>query len=124
MKEQVWFKARVISSHGKHSFVEKEDGTVLEATRKGKKVDLTVGDIVECLQTSPEQVSIQKIEPRRSLLYRSDELRTKPLASNINQVAIIYNKDEKYASAINVLSTLSCIVTMPLWVMVYQLLIP
>ena len=24
MKEQVWFKARVISSHGKHSFVEKE----------------------------------------------------------------------------------------------------
>lgn len=52
MKEQVWFKARVISSHGKHSFVEKEDGTVLEATRKGKKVDLTVGDIVECLQTS------------------------------------------------------------------------
>lgn len=85
MKEQVWFKARVISSHGKHSFVEKEDGTVLEATRKGKKVDLAVGDIVECLQTSPEQVSIQKIEPRRSLLYRSDELRTKPLASNINQ---------------------------------------
>ena len=56
MKEQVWFKARVISSHGKHSFVEKEDGTVLEATRKGKKVDLAVGDIVECLQTSPEQV--------------------------------------------------------------------
>ena len=26
MKEQVWFKARVISSHGRHSFVEKEDG--------------------------------------------------------------------------------------------------
>ena len=47
MKEQVWFKARVISSHGRHSFVEKEDGTVLEATRKGKKVDLAVGDIVE-----------------------------------------------------------------------------
>ena len=37
MKEQVWFKARVISSHGKHSFVEKEDGTVLEATEKVKK---------------------------------------------------------------------------------------
>ena len=52
MKEQVWFKARVISSHGRHSFVEKEDGTVLEATRKGKKVDLAVGDIVDCLQTS------------------------------------------------------------------------
>lgn len=90
MKEQVWFKARVISSHGRHSFVEKEDGTVLEATRKGKKVDLAVGDIVDCLQTSAEQVSIQKIEPRRSLLYRSDELRTKPLASNIDQVAVVF----------------------------------
>ena len=71
MKEQVWFKARVISSHGRHSFVEKEDGTVLEATRKGKKVDLAVGDIVDCLQTSAEQVSIQKIEQRRSLLFHA-----------------------------------------------------
>lgn len=96
MKEQVWFKARVISSHGKHSFVEKEDGTVLEATRKGKKVDLAVGDIVECLQASPEQVSIQKIEPRRSLLYRSDELRTKPLASNIDQVAVVFATRPSY----------------------------
>ena len=96
MKEQVWFKARVISSHGRHSFVEKEDGTVLEATRKGKKVDLAVGDIVDCLQTSAEQVSIQKIEPRRSLLYRSDELRTKPLASNIDQVAVVFATRPSY----------------------------
>ena len=43
-----------------------------------------------------------------------------PSASNINQLAILYNKDAKYASAINVLSTLSCIATMPLWVMVYE----
>lgn len=45
-----------------------------------------------------------------------------PSASNINQVAILYHKDEKYASAINVLTTLSCILTMPLWMMVYELL--
>lgn len=47
---------------------------------------------------------------------------TAPSASNINQMAIIYNKDAKYASAINVLSTLSCILTMPFWMMVYELL--
>ena len=47
---------------------------------------------------------------------------TAPSASNINQMAIIYNKDAKYASAINVLTTLSCILTMPLWMMVYELL--
>lgn len=47
-----------------------------------------------------------------------------PSASNINQVAILYGKDEKYASAINVLSTLSCILTMPFWILVYETLIP
>ncbi len=45
-----------------------------------------------------------------------------PSASNINQVAILYNKDAKYASVINVLTTLSCIATMPLWVMVFEAL--
>lgn len=45
-----------------------------------------------------------------------------PSASNINQVAILYGKDAPYASAINVLTTLSCIATMPLWVMVYEAL--
>ncbi len=46
-----------------------------------------------------------------------------PSASNINQVAILYNKDAGYASAINVLTTLSCIVTVPLWIMLYEALI-
>ena len=46
-----------------------------------------------------------------------------PSASNINQVAILYNKDAQYASAINVLTTLSCIVSIPLWVMLYEALI-
>lgn len=46
-----------------------------------------------------------------------------PSGSNINQMAILYNKDAPYASAINVLATLSCIVTMPLWVMLYEALI-
>ena len=46
-----------------------------------------------------------------------------PSASNINQVAILYNKDAQYASSINVLTTLSCIATIPLWVVVYEALI-
>lgn len=46
-----------------------------------------------------------------------------PSASNINQLAILYNKDAKYASAINVLTTLACIVTVPLWVTLYLALV-
>ena len=45
-----------------------------------------------------------------------------PAASNINQVAILYNKDAAYASSINVLTTLSCIVTIPLWFMLFEAL--
>ncbi|MBQ6527634.1 MAG: AEC family transporter [Clostridia bacterium] len=45
-----------------------------------------------------------------------------PSASNINQVAILYNHDAKYASAINILTTLSCIVTIPAWVYVFEAL--
>ena len=46
-----------------------------------------------------------------------------PSASNINQVAILYNKDAQYASAINVLTTLSCLATIPLWVMLFEAII-
>ena len=46
-----------------------------------------------------------------------------PSASNINQMAILYNKDAQYASAINVLTTLSCIATIPLWIVLYEALV-
>ncbi len=46
-----------------------------------------------------------------------------PSASNINQVAILYNRDAGYASSINVLTTLSCIITIPLWIMLFETLI-
>lgn len=44
-----------------------------------------------------------------------------PSASTITQVSQIYGKDADYASAINVVTTLSCMLTMPLMVMLYQL---
>ena len=44
-----------------------------------------------------------------------------PSASTITQMAQVYGKGADYASAINVATTLLCIVTMPLMVMVYQM---
>ncbi len=44
-----------------------------------------------------------------------------PSASTINQMAQIYNRNASYASAINVVTILCCIVTMPLMVFLYQL---
>lgn len=44
-----------------------------------------------------------------------------PCATMMVQFSILYNKDSVYASAINVVSTLCCIVTMPLILALYQL---
>ena len=44
-----------------------------------------------------------------------------PSASTITQMAQIYGTDADYASAINVVTTLLCIFTMPLMVALYQL---
>ena len=44
-----------------------------------------------------------------------------PPASTVTQMSQIYGKNADYASAINVVCTLLCIVTMPLMVMLYQM---
>lgn len=47
---------------------------------------------------------------------------TTPAASTITQMSVVYGKDADYASAINVMTTLCCIITMPLMVSLYQML--
>lgn len=44
-----------------------------------------------------------------------------PSATMITQMAQLYGKEPEYASAINIATTLVCIVTMPLSVMLYQM---
>lgn len=81
---------RVMASHGRHHFVKTESGELLEAHRRGKKGDVVVGDLVRISQASGGVVAIEEILPRASLLYRSDEWRVKELASNIDQVAVVF----------------------------------
>lgn len=84
------FFAQVISSHGRHHFVRDEQGVMYEAHRRGKKGDVVVGDIVRCSPAIDNTVAIEQIEPRSSLLFRQDEWRTKTLASNIDQLIIVF----------------------------------
>ena len=46
---------------------------------------------------------------------------TTPSASTVTQMAQVYGNDSDYASAINVVTTLFCILTMPLMVTLYQI---
>ncbi len=61
------------------------------------------------------------LESGRTVMMISLFAAMAPCAATVNQFAILYEKDTNYASAINILSTLCCIATMPLMVALYQL---
>jgi ribosome biogenesis GTPase len=84
--------ARVVATFGRHSLVRAADSAaapLLIATRRGKRGDVVVGDLVRCTLDG-EQAAIESIEPRRSLLFRADAHRVKELAANIDLMAIVF----------------------------------
>ena len=46
-----------------------------------------------------------------------------PCAANVTQVSQLYHKDSLYASALNVMSVIFCVITMPFMVAIYQILL-
>lgn len=61
----------------------------LDAVPRGRRMSVVVGDIVQCSRERDLHV-IESVEPRRNLLFRSDANRVKPLASNVDQIAIVF----------------------------------
>ncbi len=78
----------VVASHGRHFLVETPDGGRLICHPRGKKSDAVVGDRIRW-QGSHDEGTIERIEERRNLFYRQDEVRTKSFASNLDQVLIL-----------------------------------
>jgi len=83
---------RVVAVHGHHFLVDGGEGDncgVIECVTRGKKGGVACGDRVTFASTSAGKGVIESIEPRRNLLYRSDEFRSKLLAANVDQAAIV-----------------------------------
>ncbi|MGQ5524869.1 ribosome small subunit-dependent GTPase A [Chitinimonas sp. PSY-7] len=81
--------ARIIESHGKSFIVELAEGKRYIATTRKKKTDYAVGDQVEVGVLNEKQAVIERVLPRNSLLYRSDEWREKLIAANVTQIVIV-----------------------------------
>ena len=83
----------VIAAHGRHYLVHADDATdgrlLLNCVTRGKKSDIATGDVVRLRRTSPDQGVIEKIEERKTLLYRSDQYKSKLLAANVTQIFIV-----------------------------------
>jgi ribosome biogenesis GTPase len=87
---QIAFWGLVTATHGRHHWVKGPDGTLYEAHRRGKKSDVVAGDIVGCTAPAGATVAIESVRERRNLLFRSDELRVKELAANVDLVAVVF----------------------------------
>jgi len=86
----------VISGHGRHVWVETPSGRKVICHARGKKSQTVVGDRVLWLATQDEG-TIEKVLPRRNLMYRQDEIRTKSFAANIDQVVIVLAAEPEFS---------------------------
>jgi ribosome biogenesis GTPase len=86
----------VLASHGRHCLVEAEDGTHVLCHPRGKKLGVIAGDRVRWLPSQDEGV-IEQILPRRNLLHRQDEVRTKSFAANLDQVLILVAAEPEFS---------------------------
>lgn len=82
----------VVASHGRHCVVETEDGERRICHPRGKRSQAVVGDRV-VWQPAPagqgEEGTIERVQERRNLFYRQDEIRTKSFAANLDQILIL-----------------------------------
>ncbi|MDM9558121.1 ribosome small subunit-dependent GTPase A [Bordetella petrii] len=82
-------EGRIIAAHGRHYVVEFPDGAQRHCFPRGKKAGAAVGDRVLVAPQGRDEGVIEAILPRRNLLYRSDEMRAKQFAANVDQLLIV-----------------------------------
>jgi ribosome biogenesis GTPase / thiamine phosphate phosphatase len=81
--------ALVVAGHGRHYTLETPEGRRITGHPRGKKSDCVVGDRVRWMPTSPDEGVIEHVEPRRNLLFRQDEWKTKSFAANLDQILVL-----------------------------------
>ena len=79
---------RVVAAHGRHFHVESLEG-VVECVMRGKKGGIACGDRVAFQPIPSGGGVIEKVEARDNLLYRSDEMRSKLIAANLDLAVVV-----------------------------------
>jgi ribosome biogenesis GTPase len=88
----------VIAGHGRHFWVEAQDGRRIICHPRGKKSQAVVGDRV-LWQASQDEGTIEKVELRRNLFYRQDAIRAKSFAANLDQVLILIAAEPEFSES-------------------------
>ena len=90
--------ALVVGAFGRHCLIETDDGQRLIAHPRGKKNQAVVGDRVLWAATGDE-ASIERLQARRNLFYRQDEIRTKSFAANLDRVLILIAAEPEFSES-------------------------
>ncbi|MBS1187352.1 MAG: rsgA [Burkholderiaceae bacterium] len=88
--------ATVIAAHGRH-YIAQAGELRLQCVTRGKKSDVAVGDRVRVKTSSPAQGVIEAIDQRQTLLFRSDQYKSKLLAANVTQLFIVVATEPGFA---------------------------
>jgi len=88
----------VVGAHGRHVVVETPAGSRVLCHPRGKKSELVVGDRVRWQVTGDDGV-VEGLEPRRNLLFRQDDWRTKSFAANLDQLLMLVASEPVFSEA-------------------------
>ncbi len=88
----------VVASFGRHFLVEGEDGKQRICHPRGKKSNAVVGDRVQWLP-SEDEGTIERVNERRNLFHRQDELRTKAFAANLDHILMVIAAEPVFSEA-------------------------
>ncbi len=80
---------QIVASFGRRYLVELADASLLDCVTRGKRGALACGDRVSVAVSAAGQGVIEALEPRSTLLYRSDPMRQKLVAANVTQIVIM-----------------------------------
>lgn len=92
----------VVAGHGRHYIVETPEGRRLTCHPRGKKSECVVGDRVRwqaAQSNTGDEGVIEALEPRRNLLHRQDEWKTKSFAANLDQILVLVASEPVFSES-------------------------
>ena len=94
----------MIAAHGRQFLVRLHatdaGDDILPAVTRGRKGDVVVGDAVRVRRVSADQAVIEAVAPRRNLVRRSDHWRSKSIAANLDQAAVVVSGHPAFDEAL------------------------
>ncbi len=92
----------VLAAYGRHFLVQpRQDGAEpVRAVSKGRNANIAVGDYVQIGSAGKDQAVIAKVHDRDNQIQRSTGERSKVLAANIDQVALVLAPEPRFGEDI------------------------